>query len=169
MIATTKLINLLDKPFLKYWANKIGLQGINIRDYEKKVQNDGNVKHSDIEKYIKEGTPFNGCEIFEESISNYEIIGCESEVNNGKIVGRVDLILKRNDEIYVVDFKRSKNIYLSTKLQLSTYKEILKADYIAFMNLENFQLEIINIDTIKYFTIVKRLYQINELLIELKE
>ena len=36
MIAVTTLINLLDKPALKYWANKQGLKGIDINKFEKK-------------------------------------------------------------------------------------------------------------------------------------
>lgn len=169
MIAVTKLINLLDKPALKYWANKQGLKGIDINKYEKKVQKDGNNRHEQIEEYINNGTLFDGYEFFNEAIKGFEIIGCEVDLDNGYICGRTDLILSMNNKVYVVDFKRNKNIYLSTKLQLSTYKHILNADYIAYMNLDDFKLKVIDIDTQKYYNIVQRLYQIYICLIELNE
>jgi len=138
MIAVTKLINLLDKPFLKYWANKIGLEGINIRNYESTVKKDGNNRHKDIENYIKNGIPFDGCDIFDESIKDYNIIGSEIEITNGKIIGRIDLALSKHNEIYIVDFKRNKNIYLSSKLQLSktALDKLLPTKFTSFIEQE---------------------------------
>lgn len=169
MISVTKLINLLDKPALKYWANKQGLKGIDINDYEKKVQKDGNNRHEQIENYINNGTLFDGYEFFNEAIKGFEIIGCEVDLDNGYICGRTDLVLSRNNKVYVVDFKRNKNIYLSTKIQLSTYKHILNADYVAYMNLDDYTLKVLDIDTNKYFYIIKNLYKINRTLNELNE
>lgn len=169
MIAVTKIIDLLDKPALVYWANKIGLSGININDYYLQTQNEGNISHSEIENYFKHGTRFDGCDILENSLKGFEVIGIEEPINNGFLVGRIDIILKKGNTIFVGDFKRNKRVYLKTKLQLSTYKHMLGADKIFFINTENYQLEEIKIDTSKYYEIVKRLYQINELLNELKE
>lgn len=169
MISVTKLINLLDKPALKYWANKQGLKGIDINKYEKEVQTDGTNRHDQIEEYIKNGTLFDGYEFFNESIKDFEIIGCEVDLDNGYICGRADLILSRNNKVYVIDFKRNKNIYLSTKLQLSAYKHIIEADYIAYMNLDDFKIKVIDIDTTKYYKIIKHLYSVKVALIELRE
>lgn len=169
MIGVTKLIDLLNKPALLYWANKIGLEGVNIRDYESKSQKKGTSKHKQVENYIRHGTVFDGCEILEESLKGYEIIGVESEIKNDYLIGRVDLILRKYDDIYVIDMKSNKNIYLSTKLQLSTYKHMLKAHRIGFMNLDTFEIQILNLDTLKYYNIIKRLYQVKILLDELNE
>lgn len=169
MIAVTTLINLLDKPALKYWANKQGLKGVDINKFEEKVQSKGTSKHNQIERFIKDGTLFDGYEFFKESIKEFEILGCEENANNGFINGRIDLVLTRDNKSYVVDYKSSKNIYLSTKLQLSAYKHIIDADGICVMNLEDYSLNFLNIDTEKYYEIVKRLYQIKISLDELDE
>ena len=169
MIAVTRLIDLLDKPAIKYWANKIGLQGISLKDYEPKVQSEGNIGHKQIEDYINNGTLFDGHEFFSESIKGFEVIGCEVDCDNGYICGRIDLVLSRNNKTYVVDLKRNNSIYISTKLQLSAYKHIINADEIMYMNLKDFKLIPLKIDTSKYFNIIKNLYQIKKTLNELKE
>lgn len=171
MIAVTKLIDLLDKPALVGWANKLGLKGIDLKDYYKQTQTEGNNNHNDIELFLKKGKRFQGCEILEHTLIDFEIIGIEENCNNNFIVGRIDLILKhkKNNLIYVCDFKRNKSIYLKTKLQLSSYKHIIEADKIAYINTDNFQLIEININTLKYYEIVKRLYQIYLILKDLNE
>lgn len=169
MITVTRLIDLLEKPGLKYWANKIGLQGVSLKDYEPKVKKEGNIGHNQIEDYIKNGVLFDGFEKFDEAVKGFEIIGCEVDCDNGYINGRVDLVLSMSNEVFVVDFKRSNKIYLSTKLQLSSYKHILGADHIMYMNLDEMKLKKIDIDTSKYFSIMKKLYSIKLMLNELNE
>lgn len=169
MVSVTKLIDLLDKPALLGWANKLGLKGVSLNDYSKNVKLDGTNKHNDIEEYLKNGVYFDGCEKLEYNLSEYEVLGIEETIDNGKIIGRIDIVLKKNGLIYVCDFKRNKRIYLKTKLQLSTYKEMLNADKICFINTESFEVEEIKIDTSKYYEIVKRLYQIYILINDLKE
>lgn len=171
MIAVTKLIDLLDKPALVGWANKLGLKGIDLKDYYLKTQNEGNNNHNEVELFLKEGKRFQGCELLEHTLKDFEVIGVEENCNNDFIVGRIDLILKhkKTNLIYVCDFKRNKFIYLKTRLQLSCYKHIIEADKIAYINTENFKLVEININTSKYYEIVKRLYQIHLLLKELNE
>ena len=169
MIAVTKLIDLLDKPALVGWANKLGLKGLSLKEYYSQVTTEGNEKHYEIENYFKHGVEFKGCELLKEKLKDYEVIGVEETIKNDFLIGRIDLVLKKDGFIYVCDFKRNKSIYLKTKLQLSTYKEMLKADKICFINSETFDVEELKIDTLKYYTIVKRLYQINEILFELKE
>jgi len=169
MVAITKLIDLLDKPALVGWANKLGLKGVSLNDYSYRVKSEGTNKHNDIELYLKDGIKFKGYEILDEKLKEYEILGIEKTIDNGYLIGRIDVILRKNGLIYVCDFKRNKRIYLKTKLQLSSYKEILEADKICFINTDTFDIEEIQIDTKKYFEIVKRLYQIYILLDNLKE
>ena len=169
MIAVTKIIDLLDKPALVGWANKLGLKGLSLKEYYSQVTTDGNEKHYEIENYFKYGIEFKGCKVLAENLKDYEVIGVEETITNDFLIGRIDLVLKKDGIVYVCDFKRNKSIYLKTKLQLSTYKEMLNADKICFINSENFKLVEIKIDTLKYYTIVKRLYQIHKLLFELNE
>ncbi len=169
MVAVTKLISLLDKPALVYWANKIGLKGESLCDNRKKTTSKGTKKHELVECFIKKGELFDGVDLFLECIKEFEVLSCEENVGNGFLVGRIDLLLKKNGLKYVVDMKSSSKIYLSTKLQLSAYKHMINADMIAVIDLNNFKMTTLNIDTVKYYEIIKRLYQINELLKTLKE
>lgn len=169
MVSVTKLISILDKPALVGWANKIGLKGINIKDYQSKSKTDGNNIHKQVEDFLNHGIEFKGCEKLKKSLNNYNVLGCEVDVNNGYILGRIDIVLEKDGKKYVCDLKSNKYIYISTKLQLSAYKHLLNADYICFINTEDLELRIIDIDTSKYFEIIKRLYQINKLITSLNE
>jgi hypothetical protein len=169
MIAVTKLLEILNKPSLLFWSNKLGLNGTSLNDYYNTVKNEGNTKHNEIELFIKKGVIFDGHEKLKESLESFEIIGVEVDVKNDFLIGRIDLILKKDNLIYVCDFKRNKSIYLNTKIQLSTYKHLYGADKICFINSEDFKIKEININTEKYFEVIKRLFQINQLLTSLNE
>jgi hypothetical protein len=67
--------------------------------------------------------------------------------------------MKRNVK-YIIDFKSSKNVYLSTKLQLSAYKNLANADKIAVLDFKTKKLNELNIETDRYFEIIKYLYKI---------
>lgn len=169
MISVTKLVNLLDKPSLVYWANKIGLEGVSLKDYRLKSQSKGTNKHKEIELYLKEGKEFLESGKLDNILDGFEILDSEFYLKNDFIHGIADLVCKKNNEIIIIDFKSTNEIYLSQKLQLSTYKEILNANKIAIVNFKTWELKYININTKKYYEIVKRLYQINVLLNELNE
>lgn len=169
MISVTNLIDILNKPFLVQWANNLGIKGIKLKDYYKETQKEGNENHNNVENYIKYGNEFPECEKLSKSLEGYEVIGTEIDITNGCINGRIDLVLQKDGFKYIVDFKRNKSIYLSTKLQLSTYKHIYGADYIAYINSGDLQIKIIEIDTEKYFNIIKKLYQIHLTLKEINE
>lgn len=171
MKAITTLLKLLNKPALINWSNKIGLQGIALKDYRKKSTSDGTNKHKQVENYLLNGEIFPYYEKLDECLNGFDIIGVEVPVNNENINGRIDLILKNryDDKIIIVDFKSTKKIYLEHKIQLSTYKEIYNADEIAIISFSDWTLNYIKIDTKKYYEIAQRLYQISELLTELNE
>lgn len=165
----TGLIDLLNKPGLLYWANKIGLNGVSLKAYREQSSNAGIESHNQIELYFKKGIPFEGYEVLEKNLKGFKTIGVEQDVTNGIIKGRMDLVLEKKGVKYVIDFKSTDTIYLSTKLQLSTYKHLYGADKIGFISFDRLKLEEINIDTLKYFEMVKRLYQVKKLLNELNE
>jgi len=169
MIAVTKLIDMLNKPSLLYWSNKIGLKGISLSDYYKETQQEGNKSHNDIENFIKNGVKFNGCEKLELALKPYKVVGVELEISNDFLVGRIDLVLMKDGLVYVCDFKRNKNIYLNTKIQLSTYKHMYGADKICYINSDDLEIKELEIQSEKYYEIIKRLYQVNELLNNLNE
>lgn len=169
MVSVTKLIALLDKPALLGWANKIGLQGIDLKDYQSKSKKDGNEGHNKLERFFKYGEDFEGSDLLKKELIGFTVLGCEIDIDNGFINGRMDLALKKDNEIYICDFKSNKRIYLGTKLQLSTYKHIYNGHKICFINLDNFKIVEIDIKTEYYFEIVKRLYQVYGLLKLLNE
>jgi ATP-dependent exoDNAse (exonuclease V) beta subunit len=169
MIPVTRLIALLDKPALLKWANRIGLQGIDLERYQSESKSKGNTAHNEVERYFKHGELFSGVEKLQASLIGFKVIGCEVNINNGFICGRIDLVLHKNNELYICDFKSSKCIYLSTKLQLATYKHLYKGHKICYINLDTYELVEIKIQTAPYFEVVKRLYQIHELLTNLNE
>jgi len=169
MLSVTKIIDLLNKPAIVGWANKIGLKGISLDDYRMKLSKEGIKNHNDIENYLLNGVDFPKKEALIRSISGFNVLGVEKTVSNGFLIGRVDLILSKNNETYIVDFKRGNSIYLNTKLQLSAYKHMINADKICYLNTHDFVLKVIDIDTNKYYDIVKRLYQVQELLDNLNE
>ncbi len=66
--------------------------------------------------------------------------------------------------------KSSSKIYLATKIQISTYKHLYGADKVGVIDLNDYTIKILDgLNTQKYYEIIKRLYQINELLKNLKE
>jgi hypothetical protein len=169
MYSVTKLISLLDKPFIPKWANNLGLNGISLDKYMKEKSKQGDNKHEEVQNYLLNGIEFDGFEKVKYIKDTFEVVGCEVDINNGFIKGRVDLILKHLDDIYIVDFKSNDRIYLSTKLQLSAYSEIIGTNRIFYMNFTNYELIELNIDVDKYYEIIKRLYQIQKSLDNLNE
>lgn len=169
MVSVSKLIDLLNKPALLSWSNKIGLQGIDLKDYRKKVASKGTSKHNEIENYLLNGVKFGESYKLDKILEGYKILGVEKELNNGFINGRYDLLLEKDGKKIVVDFKSSGKIYLNQKLQLSTYKEILEADYIGIINFKKWELDILEINTYAYYEIMANLYEIYLKIEELNE
>lgn len=169
MESVTNLISLLNKPGLINWANKIGLNGVSLSEFSSQSTKSGSSKHKEIEVFLSQGVEFSDSEKLKKLIRDFDIIGVEKYISNGFIHGYCDLILKKGDNIIIVDFKPKDKIYLSEKLQLSTYKEIFKANKIAIINYNNWRLNYVDINTLKYYEIIKRLYQIKKLLKSLNE
>ena len=169
MISITKLIDILNKPALLYWANKVGLNGESLNDYYGRTSKRGISKHKEIEEYLLNKVLFKEADLLNKCLDGYSVKHVEYNVSNTYITGRVDLILSNNNESIIVDFKSNNKVYLQQKLQLSAYKELYGANKIAIINTNKWKLEFLDIDTEKYYEMVKRLYQIHELLILLNE
>jgi len=169
MESVTSLLQILNKPALLNWANKIGLQGTSLREYRSKLQSDGTNTHKQIENYLKTKQPFEYSDKLDLILTDFEVIGIEKDINNGYICGRIDLIISKNNKTFICDFKSSDNIYLEQKIQLSTYKEMYGADYIAIINFTDWKLNILDIKTDEYYKIIKHLYSIKQLADKLNE
>lgn len=169
MIAITKLIQLLHKEGLLKWANKIGLEGVRLEDYRKQSSAKGSDLHQQVQDYLLLKKPFEHSDKLEKCLEGFEIVSVEENFNNGFISCRTDLQIKNETTKVVVDFKSNRGIYLDQKLQLSTYKEILKYDKIAIINFDKWELQYLEIDTEKYFDIIRYLYKIHTELSALNE
>ena len=75
MYSVTKLIDLLNKPFLLKWANGLGLKGLSLDSYMKDKSSSGNNKHKQIEQYFINGIDFDDSYKIEYIKNEYEIIG----------------------------------------------------------------------------------------------
>lgn len=161
MIAITKLIGILHKEGLLKWANKIGLEGIQLEDYRKQSSDKGNLLHKQVQDYFLFKTPFEHSDKLDKCLEGFEIVAVEKGFDNGFISCRTDLLIQKEGVKVVVDFKSNKGVYLDQRLQLSAYKEILQYDKIAIINFDKWCLEYINIDTAKYFNVIRYLFKVH--------
>ena len=74
MESVTGLISMLDKPALMKWANKIGLQGIELSKYSKKSKSEGNDIHNKVECFLKYGVDFKGSDKLKKSLEQVKLL-----------------------------------------------------------------------------------------------
>lgn len=154
--SVTKLIDLLDKPALVKWANKIGLEGIKLDDYRSKSKESGTSRHEQIEHYLKykilpdDKTVSDQIEKF---FSDKEVIAVEQSFECDEYVGRFDVKLKWKDFVFICDFKSNSGVYFETKLQLAAYKRVCECDHVAVIHLDSFILRPVDLYPEHYFII----------------
>ncbi len=148
--SVTELISLLDKPALLNWANKQGLLGIDINKARQKYMNEGVSIHSQIEKYIKNKTPFLSEQDqinFNNFISDKEIMESEIDIETEWFTGRFDIKYKHQDKIFIADFKqKQKGLYFENKLQLIAYGMGSTCDNFAIIGVPEFNIIPVEID-----------------------
>jgi len=161
----TELLNLLNKPALMNWANKIGLKGISLAKYRKEAMGRGSSLHKQIERYIKKQKDFEDFEIqkqFVRFMRNKEILSIEQYVENELFIGKYDIELKFNKKTYLCDWKSSNGVYLENILQLVAYRMVKNVDRIAIITIPEFIFEPIFIkDYNPYEQIIKSLSAIH--------
>jgi hypothetical protein len=139
----TKLLQLLDKPALLNWANKIGLEGIRLDEYQSKSKAKGNSYHNQVEAMIKHNKEIEDPFLREQYhlfFDGSEILESEKIVKGEHWQGRFDIKFKRNEVTYLCDFKsNAKRVYLENKLQLVAYSELEKVDAIGIISLPDFK------------------------------
>jgi hypothetical protein len=168
----TQLLSLLNKPALMNWANKLGLEGINLKDYQAKSKANGINLHKQIEAFEMLNIPFEQVDVQDKYINfmeNKYIINMEQNIETAYFSGRYDAKMLIDGDDYIVDFKSSSAIYLENKLQLTAYKMANVDCNIAIIEIPGFILKPINIDFSKYSKILQCLSQIWHLKNELGE
>lgn len=172
--SVTQLLDLLAKPALIEWANKLGLQGIDVREKRRKSLASGTSMHEQIEK-VCNGTGDFEREIDRQSFDAFmcgkQIISTEKEIETEWFVGRYDAKLTSDGLEYIVDYKRGfkGRVYLEHKLQLIAYT-MAEPALIALVPIPQFHLIPIEIaDRRPYEQMLKTLAQLWRLKKEIDE
>lgn len=140
---TTTIIGILEKPFLKVWANQIGLQGIELNKYVDKLAQIGTLAHLmiechclgadlDLNAYSAEQISLaeNAYISFLEWERDKEVqyIGNEMVLTSPSLLygGTIDIYCKVNGVLTLADIKTAKAVYPEMFVQLAAYKHLLE-------------------------------------------
>jgi len=165
---TTTIIGVLDKPALLAWANRIGLEGIEMSKYVDDLAEVGTLAHEMVKAHFT-GEKVDTDEYSKKVIDRAEnamisflswVKGKNIEpIYNEKILvsdklgygGTLDMYCKMNDKNYLIDFKTGSGIYDDHFYQMAGYKILLeeqghKVDAVLIVNIpraesEKFQTE----------------------------
>lgn len=151
--SVTQLIDLLAKPALIEWANRQGLQGIDINEKRKRSLAKGTSLHQQIDDYSNGRGKFER-ELdqwsFDTFIAGKTIIATERNIETEWFVGRYDAKIKVGSDEYIVDYKSGfkGKIYLEYKLQLVAYA-MAEGAKIAIVPIPQFHLIPVEIENMK--------------------
>lgn len=165
----TELLDLLNKPALLKWANKIGLEGQTLQEAREKSFLLGNNYHGQIENYLKHGKKFEDNDFFrkfEEFIAGKTVVASEQSVEHKDFIGKFDVKLRIGSHEYLCDFKTSRGVWFETILQLVAYNMVEKADYMAVINVPTFKMRTLYISELQieyYESIISHLASIYKL------
>jgi len=132
--SVTQLLDLLSKPALIGWANRLGLQGVDIKEKRRTSLAKGKSLHGQIERASLGSGDFDSEANrirFDALMANKSIIGVEKKIETEWFIGRYDsMILDENGQCWIADYKSGfkGRIYLENKLQLIAYTMAVPAD-----------------------------------------
>jgi len=135
----TTIIGVLAKPALIYWANKMGLQGIDTRKYVDAAANVGTLAHYMVECELRGIEPdladYTPNEVDKASNAVIKFLEYRKEHDlqptlleeplvseDGRFGGTIDFVGYRDGDPYtLIDFKTSKALYPEHLLQVAAY------------------------------------------------
>lgn len=161
----TALCDLLNKPQLITWANKLGLQGQTVKGYQQNAFDLGNKKHKEIEDFLLHGVVIDDNykqNKIQELFNDCQIISIEESFENERYKGRVDIRFSKNGINYICDFKtKYKRAYLEHYIQLVAYKMQFGCDKVGIIDLVNFELHELSLcNEKKYIELINSLINI---------
>jgi hypothetical protein len=126
--SVTQLLDLLAKPALIAWANRQGLQGIDIRQRRKADLDAGRSIHEQIETGTFDREEDSAR--FAEFTRSKTILASEQKIETEWFVGRYDVLLSDGAAKYIADYKSGfrGTVYLEHKLQLIAYTMAVPAE-----------------------------------------
>lgn len=164
--SVTKLIEMLDKPALMKWANKIGLEGIKLDDYKSKSKEQGLSIHETIENYLKYGLLSDDESLnlkIQKFFSDKEVISVEQSIETDYFTGRYDIKLRWQNIEFVCDWKSNGGVYFETKLQLAAYA-MSENCHVAVIHVPDFLIRPVSITDIYYEFLIElsKLYDLKQ-------
>lgn len=137
----TTIVSLLDKPQLKAWANRLGLQGIDLNSYMDDLASVGTLAHEMIQAHFT-GDKVDFNEYSKNDITRAENalisfynwidtmpikpILNEAQLTNDDFGGTVDMLAEIDGRNVLIDFKTGSGIYEEMGYQLAGYKILLE-------------------------------------------
>ena len=160
----SQLLDILNKPALLKWANKIGLEGTSLDTYRSKSMAAGSSLHEQIKNHILYGMPFDEVatqDKFNIFIGDKKIISVEQDIETEWFIGRYDVEVSFNDTFFLCDWKSSDAIYFENILQLVAYRMARPDHKVAIVQIPSFKFKPLGIsDFLVYEEILKSLYTI---------
>ena len=145
--SVTEILGIVSKPYLISWANKMGLQGVDTREYNAELADLGTVVHGKIEAYYQRHyhSVFDDSQypdvVRQKSDELFgKFLGWESERDIYPIFtelpmicsrfgGTIDAVVEMDEKITIIDWKTSKEIYPEYFGQLSAYLYLMRRGY----------------------------------------
>jgi hypothetical protein len=143
--SVSDLLNLLDKPALLGWANRIGLEGESLIDARRKSMSKGTSLHREIEHWLTRETPIKDDDFFinvKSFFSDKEILAVEKPIVHDRFTGRLDVKYKDKDGfVFVCDFKSNQSrLYRENLLQLTAYRMAENCDRVAIISIPSMKI-----------------------------
>ncbi len=140
---TTILSRFKNSIGLIIWSNKLGLKGKSYHQEINKAADIGTNVHElaqlhieDLEYELPSNEIVQNCfkkflDWWNEFSKNCEVIFCEQSFTSKlyQYGGTADLLVKKDDEYILVDFKTSKDIYPDNLIQGSAYRQMIQEKY----------------------------------------
>ena len=138
----TTITGVLDKPALKYWGNRIGLEGIDIKNYVDKRAEMGTLAHAMVEAFLLKET-VDTTEYSQVAIDaaenaflsflewekkhTYEVHGIEMQLTSKslRVGGTCDIYWTLDGVPTLTDLKTGSGIYPEMKVQACAYADLL--------------------------------------------
>jgi len=138
----TTIVGILNKPALVTWANKLGLEGIDVNKYVDKTAVIGTLAHYLVQCYLSNSKPSldeyppdvidraeNSLIKFWEWEKNHAIEPLKLEEQlvseKHKYGGTIDCLCRLNGKLTLIDFKTGKAIFDEMIIQVSAYRQLL--------------------------------------------
>lgn len=148
--SVSSICDILNKPALIGWANKLGLAGQSVNGFSRAKMDAGTKKHSEVGDFLINGVCLED-DFRQDRLSllfgDAQIISIEEAFEAEKYKGRTDIRFIKNGINYIGDFKsKFRKPYLEHYLQLICYKMHFGCDRICIIDIRDFQIHELSLE-----------------------